>query len=85
MARKPNIPPAPNYYGLIDNDPTVPSADATLGFPEEVVEPKPFADFSKPEDFPGEIRNIIAAAPSRPLFRRMLDRVNDSFTGAPWI
>jgi hypothetical protein len=61
MARKPE--PPPSYYKLIEDDPTVPKADATLGPPEKVFEPKPFADFSKPEDFPADVRAIIESAP----------------------
>jgi hypothetical protein len=61
MAQKPGLPPS--YYKLIEDDPTVPKADATLGPPEPVSEPKRFADFSKPEDFPEDVRAIIESAP----------------------
>jgi hypothetical protein len=40
---------------------------------------------TRPEDSPAEVKNIFAAAPDRSLFRRMIDRVSDSFTGTPWI
>jgi hypothetical protein len=64
MARKPEAPaPPPSYYKLIDDDPTVPKPDAVIGPPEEVGEPKPFADLSKPEDFPDDVRAVIESAP----------------------
>jgi hypothetical protein len=60
MARTPETP---SYYKLIEDNPTVPKADATLGPADEPKTPKPFADLSKPEDFPDDVRAVIDSAP----------------------
>jgi hypothetical protein len=59
MARTPEN--QPDYYDTFDNDPSVPDADATIGPPEEPVEPEAFADLSKPDEFDDDVRAIVEA------------------------
>jgi hypothetical protein len=64
MARKPEDPPSPSIYKLIEDDPTVPKSDFELGPPrDERAEPKPMADLSNPEEFPDDVRAVVDSAP----------------------
>lgn len=40
---------------------------------------------TRSEDSPAEVENSFAAAPSRPLFRRIIDSINGNLRGTPWI
>jgi hypothetical protein len=63
MARKPESTPTPSFTKPFEDDPTIPNADATLGTPEDLGEPKPMADLSDPDNFPEDVRAVIEAAP----------------------
>jgi hypothetical protein len=65
MARKPEDAPTPSYYKLIEDDRTVPKADGTVGPPEELGEPEPMVDLSKPEDFPDDVQDVIDSASTK--------------------
>jgi len=64
----------PNWWVTLD--PTIPAADAIIGLPLEHTEPKPFANLSKPEDFPEEVQAIIdASLVHSSLFERILSAI----------